>query len=194
MNKVHYSHLTVEHPTPQDFFDKLNARYHFTLDPCATAKSAKCKLFYTKRTNGLGKDWGVHRVFMNPPYGNPEHPCRPKCSKKKCVERGHHIRRYVPGIADWVEKAATSAQAGALVVCLLPARTDTAWWHEYIWDEELNRPRQGVEIEYVKGRLKFGALDGPAPFPNVVVVFNPPVMRRYPRVEGCALQGLEVRP
>jgi len=136
---VHFSSATDEWPTPQDFFDRLNEEFHFTLDVCATPENAKCPRYYTKRENGLLQKWeGV--CWMNPPYGRE--------------------------IGKWVKKAYESALDGATVVCLLPARTDTSWWHDYCMKGE---------IRFVRGRLKFGDANENAPFPSVVVVFRPGV-------------------
>jgi len=135
---VHFSSATDEWATPQDFFDKLMATYRFTLDVCATAENAKCADFYTKEDNGLTKDWSG-RCWMNPPYGRD--------------------------IKYWVKKAYESAQYhGALVVCLLPARTDTAWWHDYVLPYG--------EVTFIRGRLKFGGAKNSAPFPSAIVVFK----------------------
>lgn len=125
---------TPEWATPQDFFDALDAEFSFTLDPCATAENAKCLKFYTREQDGLAQDWTGERVFMNPPYGRE--------------------------IGKWVKKAAE----GGLVVALLPARTDTRWFHDYIYGK--------AEIRFIKGRLRFNDAD-PAPFPSMVVVFRP---------------------
>jgi DNA N-6-adenine-methyltransferase (Dam). len=134
---VHFSSKTDEWPTPQDFFDRLNEEFHFTLDVCATPENAKCPRYYTKRENGLLQKWeGV--CWMNPPYGRE--------------------------IRQWVKKAYESALDGATVVCLLPARTDTSWWHDYCMKGE---------IRFVRGRLKFGDASENAPFPSAVVVFRP---------------------
>ncbi|MCX6022159.1 MAG: DNA N-6-adenine-methyltransferase [Chloroflexi bacterium] len=133
-----FSSVSVEWATPQPLFEQLHAQYHFTLDPCATPENAKCNKFYTEEDNGLLQDWGVHVVFMNPPYGR--------------------------GIGKWVEKAWLSSLAGALVVCLLPARTDTAWWHNYCV--------KGT-VTFIRGRLKFGGSKNSAPFPSALVVFSP---------------------
>jgi len=117
---VHFSSKTDEWATPQDVFDRLDAEFGFELDVCATPENAKCPRYYTKRENGLLQKWeGV--CWMNPPYGRE--------------------------IGQWVKKAYTSALEGATVVCLLPARTDTAWWHDYCMKGE---------IRFVRGRLKFG--------------------------------------
>ena len=134
---VHYSSATVEWATPQDFFDKLDAEFNFELDVCATAENAKAFDFFTKEQDGLAQAWrGV--VWMNPPYGR--------------------------GIGAWIAKAYASAQEGATVVCLVPARVDTAWWHDYC--------AKG-EVRFVRGRLKFGGHKNAAPFPCAVVVFRP---------------------
>lgn len=135
---VHYSSATPEWATPQDFFDRLNMEFEFTLDPCATDDNHKCDKYFTEQDDGLAQDWGKNVVFMNPPYGKV--------------------------IGDWVKKAYESWQGGAIVVCLLPARTDTRWFHDYIYGQ--------AEIRFVKGRLKFGDGKSPAPFPSMVVVFR----------------------
>ena len=98
---------------------------------------------------------------MNPPYGDPEWPCKKVCKKKICVKRGHHNDMYVPGIVDWVRYAHTASLKGVTVVCLLPARTDTAWWHDYCMKGE---------IRFIRGRLKFGNQTNSAPFPSAIVV------------------------
>lgn len=130
---------TPEWATPQPFFDKLAAEFGgFDLDPCATSENAKCTVFYTETEDGLKQPW-QGKVFMNPPYGR---------------EIGH-----------WVEKAYAASLAGCLVVCLLPARTDTAWWHNYVMLAD--------EVRFVRGRLKFGGSKNSAPFPSAVVIFRP---------------------
>lgn len=123
--------------TPQDFFDELALEFGFTTDVCATPDNAKCPSFYTKEDDGLAKEW-VGTCWMNPPYGR--------------------------SISLWMRKAYESALAGATVVCLVPARTDTAWWHDYAMKGE---------VRFVRGRLKFGGHKNPAPFPSAVVVFRP---------------------
>lgn len=132
------SSKTVEWSTPQGFFDKLNAELGpFDLDPCAVAENAKCAKFYTKAENGLSQPWSG-RVFMNPPYGRE--------------------------IGKWIKKAWESSRGGAFVVCLIPARTDTAYWHDFVMKGE---------VRFVRGRLYFGNGMGPAPFPSAVVIFRP---------------------
>lgn len=133
-----FSSTTDLWATPQDFFDKLNDEFHFTLDPCATPDNAKCTMFYTIENDGLKQDWSGHRVFCNPPYGRK--------------------------IKDWVKKCHDEAQKGTLVVMLIPARTDTSYFHDYIYHK--------AELRFVRGRLKFGNANQGAPFPSMVVIFN----------------------
>lgn len=140
-SKVHFSSKTVEWPTPQGLYDELDDEFGFTLDPCATDENAKCKKYFTEADDGLEQDWGEEVIFMNPPYG--------------------------PGIGNWMKKAHASSLKGATVACLVPARTDTRWWHDYAMNAS--------EIKFVKGRLRFGAAANSAPFPSAIVVFRPPV-------------------
>lgn len=132
-----FSSKTDMWSTPQDFFDKLNDEFHFTLDAAAIPENAKCKKFFTPEDNGLDQEWnGV--VWCNPPYGKQ--------------------------IGKWVKKGFESARGGATVVMLVPARTDTAWFHDYILGK--------AEIRFVSGRLKFGESKNSAPFPSMVVVYK----------------------
>lgn len=125
--------------TPQSFFDELNNEFNFTLDPCATKENAKCNKFYTKEQDGLKQDWSGERVFCNPPYGKV--------------------------IGDWVRKCyEESKKSNTTVVALIPARTDTRYFHEYIY-------HKARDIRFIKGRLKFGGCKNSAPFPSMVVVF-----------------------
>ena len=134
---VHYSSATDEWATPQAFFDEQDARWHFTLDVCAAAENAKCARHYTRASDGLSQSWAGERCWMNPPYGR--------------------------AIGHWMRKAYEESQGGALVVCLVPARTDTAWWHDYA--------AKG-EVRFLRGRLKFGDGKNSAPFPSALVVFK----------------------
>lgn len=134
---------TIEWETPQAFFDRYNAQYRFTLDACASPTNAKCTRYFTKDDDGLAQDWGTHTVWMNPPFG-----------------------RELPA---WMHKAYTSSLGGATVVCLVPARVDTRWWHDYA--------ERGA-YHFPKGRLKFGGAPYNAPFPCAVVVFLPPAQTR----------------
>jgi len=137
-SNVHFSSASDEWATPQDLFAELDARWHFTLDPCCTHENAKCRAHFTRVENGLTQDWSKERVFMNPPYGRE--------------------------IGAWMRKAHAASLRGALVVCLVPARTDTSWWQEFA--------AKG-EVEFIRGRLKFGGHTNSAPFPSALVVFKP---------------------
>jgi phage N-6-adenine-methyltransferase len=140
---LHFSSRSDEWPTPEWFFNALNERFHFTLDPCATQENAKCKRYFTRLENGLAQDWRGHTVFMNPPYGRE--------------------------IGLWMKKAFDSSNEGVTVVCLVPARTDTKWWHAYAVKGD---------VTFLQGRLKFGNASASAPFPSAVVVFRPPQRKR----------------
>lgn len=144
LNKALFSSEKEDWATPQDFFDSLNEEFHFNLDPCADPENAKCDRFFTKEENGLLKDWGGSCVFCNPPYG-----------------------RKTTG--EWIEKCYKEAQKeNTTVVALIPARTDTKFFHDYIYGK--------AEIRFVRGRLRFTDDDGnasdPAPFPSMVVIYN----------------------
>ena len=133
---VHFSSKTDLWYTPQDFFKKYDNVYKFETDVCATDDNAKCAKYYTEEMDGLSQEWrGV--CWMNPPYGRT--------------------------ISKWMKKAYESSLSGATVVCLVPARTDTGWWHNYAMKGD---------IEFIKGRLKFGGSKNSAPFPSAVVVFK----------------------
>lgn len=135
--EVMFSSKTDNWATPQDIFDKLDEEFHFTLDPCADENNHKCEKFFTKADNGLCQSWGGN-VFCNPPYGKE--------------------------LGKWVEKAYKESLGGACVVMLIPARTDTRWFHDFILGK--------AEIRFIRGRLKFGGSKNAAPFPSMVVVFG----------------------
>lgn len=134
-----FSSKTDQWATPQDFFDKLNEEFDFTLDVCALPENAKCKQFFTPEIDGLSQPWNG-RVWCNPPYGRE--------------------------IGQWVRRAFLAIASGGaeVVVMLLPARTDTRWFHEYIYGK--------AEIRFLKGRLKFGGSKNAASFPSMVVIFR----------------------
>jgi len=156
---VVFSSQTEEWATPQDFFDRMNAQYGpFDLDVSATLGNAKCARFFTKDDNGLAQPWAPARCWINPPYGRD--------------------------MGKWVRKAYEESQRGALVVCLVPARTDVAWWHEWAMHK--------AEITLLRGRLRFQRADGAllsnncpsvregrhaptttAPFATAVLVYRP---------------------
>jgi phage N-6-adenine-methyltransferase len=155
---VMFGKATDEWATPQETFDALNAEFRFGLDAAARRENAKCDVYLgpdvlPPYNDALAIDWWIGRapdsecVWVNPPYS-------------KCRE--------------FIAKAAEEAQKGLTVVCLVHSRTDTRWWHEHVWDREKNQPRAGVEVRFLKGRLKFGNSENSAPFPSVVIVFRPP--------------------
>lgn len=135
--EVLFSRKSDEWETPPELFAELNKEFSFDLDPCATAGNAKCARYFTLEDDGLAQNWGGCSVFCNPPYSN---------------------------IKAWVKKAAEEAQRGALVVMLIPARTDTRWFHDYIYHK--------AEIRFIRGRLRFSGSKTPAPFPSMVVIFR----------------------
>ena len=138
--KVMFSSKSNEWATPQSFFDKLNNIFGpFTLDAAASADNYKVVNHFTQNDNALDKDWGGHKVFLNPPYGR--------------------------ALKDWVKKAYEEAQKdNTIVVMLIPARTDTQYWHDWVMKAD--------EIRFVRGRIKFGDETNSAPFPSAVVVFR----------------------
>lgn len=161
---VMFSSKTDQHATPQAFFDTLNEEFYFCVDACADASNAKCRVYFDKKRDGLKQDWaaeaaatataraglraiaGIGRrwlgntVWMNPPYGRE--------------------------IGLWMRKAYEESLKGCIVVCLVPSRTDTAWWHDYVQGK--------AEVRFVRGRLKFGNAKNSAPFPSAVVIYRPP--------------------
>lgn len=139
MNNVLFSSKSDCWETPQYVFDELDSEFQFDLDVCADSSNFKCPLFFDKTLNGLIQDWHGHTCWCNPPYGR--------------------------SIGLWVEKAYESwLYGGSTVVMLLPARTDTKWFHRFIYNK--------AEIRFIEGRLKFGSSNKDAPFPSMIVVFD----------------------
>jgi site-specific DNA-methyltransferase (adenine-specific) len=138
-NKALFASGSTEWETPWDLFKQFDGIYHFTVDVCATPDNTKCPRYFTPEVNGLAQDW-TGTCWMNPPYGR--------------------------GVDPWIKKAYESAQAGAVVVALLPARTDTKWFHRYIY--------HNAEIIFLQGRVRFtkGNITGPATFPSMIVVWD----------------------
>ena len=146
MNTGLYTSDTPEWHTPPDLFAALDAEFGFTLDPASTDENALCDVHYTEADNGLTHSWAGHTVFLNPPYGRT--------------------------IGHWMAKARAEADAGATVVCLVPARTDTAWWHDYC---------MSGEFRFLRGRVSFTRDDGKtgrAPFPSAIVILRPEQLRQ----------------
>ena len=160
---VHYSSDRQDWETPQGFFDELDAEFGIQLDVCATAETAKCSAYFDEDEDALSFSWIDEPVlgqmqfvfWMNPPYGWE--------------------------ISKWVKKAYEEAQKGAKVICLIPYRPDTRYWFDYIWEPQAGetityatRPRKGVEVRAIKGRLKFDGHKNSAPFPSAIVIFDNP--------------------
>lgn len=137
MNKGLFSSQSDMWATPQALFDELDREFGFTLDACAVACNAKCKRYFNPEQDGLQQNWGGQIVFCNPPYGKQ--------------------------IARWIEKAHKESRH-ATIVMLLPARTDTRWFHNYILGQ--------AEIRFIRGRLHFNDSKQAAPFPSMIVIYN----------------------
>jgi phage N-6-adenine-methyltransferase len=147
-----FSKASDEWSTPQDFWALLDFEFGFDVDAAASSANHKTGkwfgLDHLYQKDALAMEWFPYgRTFwLNPPYS-------------KCRE--------------FIAKAAEQAQKGCTVVCLVPSRTDTRWWHAHVWDVSTNSPRPGVEVRFIKGRLKFGGCANCAPFPSVVIIFRP---------------------
>jgi site-specific DNA-methyltransferase (adenine-specific) len=138
--KALFSSQNPSWSTPQELFDEMDAEFGFTLDPCADDDNHKCGRYYTKEQDGLAQDWSGEVVFCNPPYGRQ--------------------------IGKWVEKAFREVYAGGCrtAVLLLPARTETKWFHDFIYHR--------AEIRFIRGRIRFDGAVYNAPFPSMIVVFR----------------------
>jgi phage N-6-adenine-methyltransferase len=136
---VHFQSRRQDWSTPEKLFQSLHSEFSFTVDVCAEPANTKCPQFFSPEQDGLRQDWrGV--CWMNPPYGR--------------------------AIGAWGKKAFQSSRKGATVVCLLPARTDTRWWHDFVLPH-------AAEVRFLRGRVKFGGQENSAPFPSSLVVFRP---------------------
>jgi site-specific DNA-methyltransferase (adenine-specific) len=153
---VMFGKATDEWETPREVFDALDEEFGFVTDVAASKENAKCSRWFGPGRgfpfdDALQVSWshGSGRpVWMNPPYSR---------------------------VREFMSKASWEARHnGPIVVALVPARTDTRWWHEHVYDAAKNRWRPGVEVRFIKGRLKFGNSNNSAPFPSVVIVFRPP--------------------
>jgi phage N-6-adenine-methyltransferase len=151
INKALFSSKNIEWETPQELFDELNKEFDFNTDICASPDNYKCDNFFTEKENSLSFDWGESiyngkrlRIFLNPPYGRT--------------------------IEEWVSKAWKHSHQ-CLVVCLLPARTDTKWWSIF-WDRKNHKPKEGCQVRFLQGRLKFKNAKNSAPFPSAIVIFD----------------------
>lgn len=161
---VMFSRASDEWSTPQDFFDALDAEFTFDVDVAATGENAKCGFYFS--TDAISDSWveWAERVglafpptcWMNPPYSQ----CR-----------------------AFMGKAAQEAAKGCTVVCLVPSRTDTRWFHQHVYDATTHQYRPGVEVRFIPGRLKFGDGKNSAPFPSMLVIFRPVVSTRIRKAD-----------
>jgi site-specific DNA-methyltransferase (adenine-specific) len=140
-----FTSRTEEWETPAYVFTPLNLEFKFQVDVCATSENAKCKIYFDKSADGLKGEWSPFRCWMNPPYGRD--------------------------ISKWVKKAFNESQRGALVVCLIPSRTDTKWWHDWVM--------RASEIRFVSGRISFGSSKNSAPFPSCIAIYYPELENPY---------------
>jgi site-specific DNA-methyltransferase (adenine-specific) len=138
-----YTEQRQDWATPRDLFEALDREFHFTLDVCASAENAKVPQHLTEEDNALMLEWSG-ACYMNPPYAKME---------------------------QWVRKAHLEACRGAVVVCLLPVRTDTSWWHEWV--------TKAREVRFIRGRVRFEGTTSSAPFASAVVVFDRPEERPF---------------
>lgn len=140
-----YSEKSVEWETPKRLFDVLDTEFHFDLDAAANKKNTKCKRFYSASDNALTREWDANAVWLNPPYGDD-------------------IGQFMAKAREEVRQS----HAG-VVVCLVHARTDTAWW----WNHVMNQLEVNVELRFIKGRVKFGGVStSGSPFPSVLVIYR----------------------
>jgi site-specific DNA-methyltransferase (adenine-specific) len=178
-NALHFASGNDDTGTPWDFFIELDAEFNFVCDMAASAENTKCPDYFgpdhedPEQRDCLSAAWPLDGVnWLNPPYSEPEHPCKKVCKKKLCEKRGFHTAVYRPGCLDFVRKAAEQRLWGVTTVALLAARTDTAWFHEFVWDKTQNTWREGVTGRFIQGRLKFEGHTDSAPFPSLVVIFK----------------------
>tara|TARA_A100001391_G_C5073854_1_gene278804 strand:- start:1167 stop:1601 length:435 start_codon:yes stop_codon:yes gene_type:complete len=139
MNQVHFSSQTDDWYTPQYIIDDVKNKYNlknFDLDPCCNLENKKALVGFYKKDDGLSKNW-FGDVWMNPPYGRV--------------------------IGRWIKKAYEESQKGCTVYCLIPSRTDTKWWHDYVMKGD---------VTFYRGRIKFGGSKNSAPFPSALVIFR----------------------
>lgn len=165
--------------TPWGLFKQLDNLYHFGCDMAALASNRKVDSYFgpdhvdPTRRDCLVVDWPTSSPnWLNPPYSDGEMACKEQCTKKRCAKRGFHITEDVPGCYDFVEKAVEEMYKGATTVALLAARTDTQWWHEFIWHRGNGNFRHGVSVQFLRGRLKFEGHKDSAPFPSVLAEFS----------------------
>ncbi len=134
--RTKFQSLKQDWETPENIFVPLNDEFQFNLDVCANEKNHKCHVYFSEQNNGLEKFWGDNICWMNPPFGKQ---------------------------GKWVKKAYEESLRGATVVCLLPARTNTNWWHDYC---------MRGKIRFIRGRPKFVGAKHGLPQPLAIVIFR----------------------
>lgn len=145
LNRVLFSSDNEVWETPIELFKELDKEFNFNLDPCAIPENAKCNKYFTPDQDGLKQCWQGYTVFCNPPYGRK--------------------------INEWVKKCYDeSKKDNTTVVMLIPSRTDTRYFHDYIYDHKSNKFKV-KECRFIKGRLRFGSATENAPLPSMIVVF-----------------------
>lgn len=187
VSKVHFSSERTDWEAPDILYEIHNREFNFGLDATATKENSKCEFYIDEEIDFLKQDlvkgtdikgkgesvsgWTKPKaIWMNPPYGDPEFPCKRtkkgelRCKKKICRKRGHHQDTYIPGCIDFVKHAYKQSLNGIYGVVLLPARTDTELFHQYVM--------KASEIRFIVGRIKFKGAKHPAPFPSMVVIFK----------------------
>ena len=132
--------------TPRYFFEPLQREFNLAIDAAASPGNAMLPVYWTEQTDAFKQDWRGKRIWCNPPYD---------------LEKNGR-----PGIYQWVNQFATGGSE--IVVAFLPARTDTRFFHDFIYQ------KPGVEIRFVKGRIKFSGMKGSGKFPSMVVIFKKP--------------------
>lgn len=180
---------SIEWATPKGLFNKLDDRYWFTYDPFASLDNFLCTQFSTidgtymdggppweppqrlSDLDGLESPWENARVFVNPPYASTQQPCKPQdCTLRRCEKRGHHKYEFVPGIYEFMAKVASERNNAKLIVALIPASTDTDWWHEFVLPY--------ADVHFLNGRVNFinpetGKPGKLSPAGTAVVVYKP---------------------
>lgn len=157
-NETLFSKKSDEWQTPLELFQDLDREFHFDLDACATHENHMCDAYFTKDDDGLEQNWGGRTVWCNPPYSQIKQWVR------KCYYEGH--------------------KPNTVVVLLVPSRTDTRWWQNYV--------QHRCEVRFVKGRLKFSGSKNPAPFPSALVIFRGAVEKECMKQSKINMQQITI--
>ena len=181
---VMFSRASDEWETPQDLYDALDQEFEFDIDAAATARNAKCQDYYTLADDALTQDWRTSEHILHDEYADEN-------DERRFGSTSVWMNPPYSHCAEFVEKAHSQMAHGVTTVALLPSRTDTRWWHDHVWLNDtqsdtaphgiltigkgsvtpLHLPHRGVEVRFIKGRLRFSKAKNSAPFPSVIVVF-----------------------